>query len=140
MMIESGSAVPTDIIEASRAAANLPDHIKLDVSRERQVIVSRLSWLKFEAVWADLAGLLAVLAGTAEDAGEEELLASLASAPQVVLKLAELTSGISERELADWPFDDVLVVAAAAIKLNFIDSAGVRDFSSALGKLADLAG
>lgn len=137
-MTESGSAVAMDVIEASRVAANLPDHIQVDVSRERQVIVSRLSWLKFEAVWADLTGLLALLAGTAEDAGEEELLASLASAPQVVLKLAELTSGISERELADWAFDDVLAVAAAAITLNFIDSAGVRDFSSALGKLAGL--
>jgi len=139
-MSKPGITPVTDAVVASKAVANLPSSIQARVSRGKLVTVSRMSWLKFEAVWADLSGLLAILAGAAEDAGEEEMLASLAAAPQVVLKLAALSSGTSEQELADWPFDDVLAVAAAALKLNFIDSAGVRDFSSALGKLAGLAG
>jgi hypothetical protein len=118
----------------------LPATIGVEVGSGRTVTVARLSWLKFEAVWADLSGLLAVLAGTPEEAGEDELLAGLAAAPQVVLKLVELSSGVGEQELADWPYDDVLAVAAAAIRLNFIDSAGVRDFSGALGELASLDG
>jgi hypothetical protein len=131
---------PVDIAGASKAVANLPLHVEVPLSNGARASVSRLSWLKFESVWADLAGLLAALAGTAENAGEEELLASLGSAPQTVLKLAVLASGESERELAGWPFDDVLAISAAALRLNFIDSAGVRDFSCALGRLAELGG
>ena len=131
---------PVDIAGASKAAANLLLHVEVPLSNGARVSVSRLSWLKFEAVWADLANLLAALAGTSNEANDEELIASLSSAPQVVLKLALLTSGKSEQELAQWHFDDVLAVAAAALRLNFIDSAGVRDFSTALGRLAELGG
>lgn len=131
---------PVDVAGASQVTANLPQSVQVHVSHGGQVTVRRLSWLKFEAVWADLAGLLAALSGTADEAGEEELMTSLSSAPQVILKLVMLCCSENEQQLARWPFDDVLAVAGAALRLNFIDSAGVRDFSSALGGLAELGG
>lgn len=139
-MTEAHGPLVTDVAAASAAAANLPAAVEVELSTGRRATVTRLSWLKFETMWAELSGLLAVLAGTAENAGEDELLASLESAPAVVLKLVVLSSGASETQLADWPFDDVLAVAAAALRLNFIDSVGLRDFSGALGELAKLGG
>lgn len=128
------------VADVSAAVANLPTSVDVELSGGRRVTVTRLSWLKFEAVWAELAGLLAALAGTAADAGDDELLASLHNAPAVILKLVAACTELSEQVLADWQFDDVLAVAAAAMRLNFIDSAGVRDFSGALGGLAKLGG
>ena len=57
-------------------------------------------------------------------------------APAFVLKLASLSTGVAEAELSGCCFDDVLAVAAAALKLNFIDSAGVRGFFAALAGAA----
>jgi hypothetical protein len=130
----------TDVIAASAAVIKLPSGIEVELSGGRRVTVSRLSWLKFEAAWAELAGLLTALAGAGEDAGEDELLSSLGSAPAAVLRLVALCTGEGEAQLAEWAFDDVLAVAAAALQLNFIDSSGVRDFSVALGGLAKLGG
>jgi hypothetical protein len=93
--------------------ANLPEYVEVQLSGDRRVTVCRLSWLKFETVWAEMSGLLAALAGAAADAGDDDLLASLHGAPAVVLKLVALTTGQSEQLLADWPFDDVLAAAAA---------------------------
>lgn len=127
---------PTTISEASAAVANLPDCCLVTLSSGRQVEVSRLSWLKFEAVWAELAALLTALLAAGEDAGEEELLARLAGAPSAVLRLVCLSTGAAEGDAAGWPFDDVLAAGAAALRLNFIDSAGLRSFFAALGSLA----
>jgi hypothetical protein len=126
---------PKDIVEASAAVTSLPDEAAVAISSGERVAVRRLSWLQFEVAWADLAILLSALLAAGEDAPAEELLAQLTGAPAVVLKLASLSSGLSETELAQWHFADVLSVAAAAIQLNFVDSAGVRGFFSALGKL-----
>jgi len=126
---------PKDIVEASAAVASLPGEATVAISSGEHVTVRRLSWLQFEVAWADLAILLSALLAAGEDAPAEELLAQLTGAPATVLKLASLSSRLGESELAQWHFADVLSVAAAAIQLNFVDSAGVRSFFSALGKL-----
>lgn len=126
---------PKDIVEASAVVADLPAEVTVAVSTGIVITVRRLSWLQFEAAWADLAILLSALLAAGEDAPAEELLAQLSGAPTAVLKLASLSSGLSDTELAQWHFADVLSVAAAAIQLNFVDSAGVRGFFSVLGKL-----
>jgi len=36
----------------------------------------------------------------------------------------------------NWLFDDVLLIAAALVELNFVETAGVRSFFTALGRLA----
>jgi hypothetical protein len=45
-----------------------------------------------------------------------------------VLKLTQQATGIAEAELAQWHFDDVLLLAAEAIRLNFTEPAGLRSF------------
>ncbi len=127
---------PSTITEASAAVAVLPDSCPVTLSGGRQLQVCRLSWLKFEAVWAELAGLLGALLAAGEDAGEEELAARLSGAPAAVLRLVCLSTGTAEGDAASWPFDDVLAVGAAAMRLNFTDSAGIRSFFAALGSLA----
>ena len=127
---------PATITEASAAVAALPDSLPVTLSDGRRLKVKRLSWLKFEAVWAELAALLTAVLAAGEDAGEEELLARLSGAPAAVLRLVCLSTGAAEGDAARWPFDDVLMVGAAALRLNFIDSAGLRSFFAALGSLA----
>jgi len=125
-----------DIAAASAAVARLPETRAVELSDGRRVNVHRLSWLDFEAVWTDWAGLLSALLAAGDDADEQELLGRLAGAPQAVLRLAAQCTRMTDAELARWPLADVLAVAAAALRLNFIDSAGVRDFFGALGGLA----
>ena len=126
---------PTTVTEASAAVAALPDSLPVTLSSGQQLEVRRLSWLAFEAVWAELAALLSALLAAGEEAGEDELTARLSGAPAAVLRLVCLSTGAAEGDAANWPYDDVLAVGAAALRLNFIDSAGVRSFFAALGSL-----
>jgi hypothetical protein len=127
---------PAIITQASAAVAALPDSCPVTLSGGQQLEVRRLSWLAFEAVWAELAVLLTAVLTAGEDAGEEEILARLSGAPATVLRLACLSTDVAEGDAARWPFDDVLAVGAAALRLNFIDSSGLRSFFVALGSLA----
>lgn len=129
---------PTNIVEASAAAINLPAARMVTLSDGRACSIQRLSWIKFEVVWTDLAGLLNALAQVSADAGSEELLGALAGTPSALLKLVVLSTDLTEPAAAGLPFDDVLALGAAAINLNFVDSAGVRSFFSALGGLAEV--
>jgi hypothetical protein len=61
------------------------------------------------------------------------VLTQLASAPALLLTLAQLTTGMPEAQLGALPLDDVLAIAGAAVQLNFTSSAGLRDFFAALG-------
>ena len=129
---------PTNIVEASAAATSLQPARNVTLSDGSVCEVGRLSWIRFEAVWTDLAGMLNALAQVDAEAGTDELLAALAGTPAALAKLAALSTDRTETELAGLPFDDVLAISAAAINLNFVDSAGVRSFFFALGGLADV--
>jgi hypothetical protein len=131
---------PQNFGEASAAAANLPAERELTLPSGKPVVVKRLSWLQFETLWVDLAGLLAALAAAGDAPSDEELLGRLAGAPACALKLASLAGGFGEAELARWDFDSVLALAAAALQLNFVDGAGVRSFFGALARLAQAGG
>jgi hypothetical protein len=131
-------ASPQNITEASAAVAALPGEAEILLSGGERLLVKRLSWLKFELVWDEIAGLLAGLLAAGEDAGGDELVARLSGAPAAVLKLVSVSTGLTEGEVARWPVGDVLSAAATAIKLNFVDSAVVRGFFSALSRLAEM--
>ena len=131
---------PVNITEASQAAANLNQQREVSLPGGKAAVVKRLSWLQFETLWVDLAGLLAALAAAGEAPSDEELLGQLAGAPACALKLASLSGGYAEAELARWDFDSVLVLAAEALLLNFVDGAGVRSFFGALARLAQAGG
>lgn len=49
-------------------------------------------------------------------------------APALIGKLINYTTKVDPAVLGDWPFDDVLQVAGAAVKLNFIDNQKVLSF------------
>ncbi|MCC7477043.1 hypothetical protein IT575_01175 [bacterium] len=125
----------TSIHEASAAALLLPQSIEVLLSDGRQVSLRRLSWLHFEALWQELAGLLAPLleGGSADRA---ELTQALLAAPACLLRLCSLGSGIPESELAQRSADDVLALSAASIELNFIQGAGLRSFFASAAQLS----
>ncbi|MCH7472195.1 hypothetical protein IIA79_04505 [bacterium] len=126
------NAKPDNIVDASEAVANLPQSVQASLANGGTVTVSRLSWVKFESVWGELAVLLgAFLAGDGQPT-PEALARQLAGAPAFVLKFCSMCTGVAETDLACWHFDDVLAVAAAGLRLNFTESAGVRDFFGAL--------
>jgi hypothetical protein len=131
---------PENIAEASMQAASLAASRELTLPNGKSAFVKRLSWLQFESLWTDLAGLLAALAAAGEAPADEEVMAQLSSAPACALRLASLSGGQAETELARWDFESVLALAAAALELNFVESAGVRSFFAALARLAQAGG
>lgn len=131
---------PVNIAEASRQAAKLSASRDVSLPDGRAATVKRLSWMQFEMLWVELAGLLSALAAISDNASDEELLGQLTSVPACALRLASLSAGYSEADLARWDFDSVLIVAAAALELNFVEGAGVRSFFGALARLAQAGG
>ena len=127
---------PSDVVEASAAVSALPATAEVTLSTGRRIDVCRLDWLKFELVWAELSSLLAALLSGAEEPTAATYQAELAQAPALTLKLTSLSTGLAESELARLCFDDVLVLAAAALELNFVQGAGIRRFFSAVSALA----
>jgi len=139
-----------NITDASAAVAALPGSVSVELAGGRSVTVRRLSWIQFELLWSELAALLSQLANLDPSSAAlqptggallaaDDLAARLSGAPAFVLKLASLSAGQPEAELSGWGFSDVLAVAAAALRLNFVDSAGVRDFFAVLALAASQA-
>jgi len=126
-----------NIVSVSAAVAAMPSEERVTLSDGREVTVGRLSWLKFEALWQELAPLLAALIAAGETPEPAALAAQLAQAPPVVVSLCLLTAPLSEAELAALPYGDVLSLAAAALRLNFAEGMGVRSFFDVLGRLAN---
>ena len=126
-----------NIAGVSAAVAAMPTEQRVLLSDGREVTVGRLSWLQFEALWQELAPLLAALIAAGETPDPSALTAQLAQAPPVVVSLCLLTAPLSEPELVALPYGDVLSVAAAALRLNFAEGAGVRSFFGVLGRLAN---
>jgi len=124
------------IAEVSDAVMQLDQSRTVRLGSGRRLEVSRLNWLQFEAVWPELAGVLGALACTGEDAGSQELIDRLLGAPACLLKLVVLGTELTEEEASRLDFDDVLLIAAALVELNFVETAGVRSFFTALGRLA----
>lgn len=122
---------------ASAATAQLPGQRQVQLPDGQALHVKRLSWLQFEAVWAELSGILGAVAGTPDNATPEQFAQALSGAPSFVLKLCALCTELAEAGLAALPYDAVLAIAAEAIALNFIDSAGVRRFFAVAGQLPD---
>jgi hypothetical protein len=131
-----GLPAPVNIAEASLQAANLPASREVMLPNGTTALVKRLSWLQFESLWSELAGVLAALAAADEDGAANELAQQLSGAPACALRLASLAGGYAEAELARWDFASVLALAGAALELNFTESAGVRSFFGALARLA----
>jgi hypothetical protein len=122
----------TTIAAASSAAAALAQSRSVRLAGGRAVDVRRLSWLQFEAAWAEIAPLIGALAALPEQPGAEQLAGAFADAPSLVLRLCALSTGLAEPELAGLSLDDVLMLSAAMVQLNFVEGAGVRDFFAAL--------
>lgn len=120
--------------EASTDVMFLPRTRSLELANGRKLELHRLDWASFELFWQELCGILAGFPEGAAD-NPDELLAQLGNAPQLVLRLAALSSGTSEAELARWDHGSVLELAAAALQFNFCETAGLRDFSGALATL-----
>lgn len=123
----------TNIHEASAAALLLPQSSAVLLSDGQSVTLQRLSWLHFETLWQELAGMLAPLLDGG--AAAEEITQALLGAPACLLRLCSLSSGISETELAARPADDVLALSAAAVELNFVQGAGLRSFFAVAAQL-----
>ncbi len=126
---------PANIIEASREAANLEQNCKCILADGKTILIRRLNWLEFEAVWSELSPLLASLLTAEGGTAPDQLAGELASAPAAVLKLAGYSSGLGEQELSAWHYDDVLTVAAASLRFSFISSKGLQDFFLMLADL-----
>jgi hypothetical protein len=125
-----------NINEASSALAQLPEKRDVTLPGGRRIVVYRLSWLKFEALWAELAAILSALLAAGEDLSPERIAAQLTGAPAFVLRLCSLSTNLPEDELARWNFDEVLALGAESLSLNFAESAGVRGFFTALSQLS----
>ena len=120
--------------QASTEVMALPGTRSLVLANGTTLELRRLDWASFELLWQELCGILAGLPGGAAD-NPDELLAQLGSAPQLVLRLAALSSGIGESQLACWDHGSVLELAAEALRFNFSETEGLRDFSGALATL-----
>lgn len=127
---------PNNVNEASAQVAAMPTSREVKLAAGKTAVVHRLSWIQFEALWLELASIIAAVMGSGDELDSEQLAAELAQAPAFVLKLTALSTSLPEPELASWNFDDVLAVCAAAIELNFNEPKGVRDFFCAAAKLA----
>ncbi len=127
---------PNNINQASAQVAAMPSSLEVRLPGNKTVVVSRLSWIQFEALWTELAALFATVLSSGDELDTDQMAAELSGAPAFVLKLTALSTSTSETELAGWNFDDVLAVCAAAIELNFNQPKGVRDFFCAAAKLA----
>jgi len=143
----------TNIAEASAAAALLPPSIAVNLSSGLKIKLRRLSWHSFEKLWPKLAALLLELwtnpapepgeapAGaqtTSPEALDPGLLQTqrLLAVPALLGELLTQCTELSSEELGDLPLCDVLALSAAALRHNFIETAGLRDFFIALGELA----
>lgn len=124
-----------NIEEASRETASLPGKRTVKLTDGQDVVVWRLSWLKFEALWGELSSLLATLLAEGAEADAARMASELAGAPQFIVKLVSLSTNLPDTELARWGFDDVLAVGAEALQLNFVESSGVRSFFTALSAI-----
>jgi hypothetical protein len=136
----TSTSEPTTFTAASSAAAQLPADRAVELPDGAVVHVKRLSWLAFEAAWSELAELLGAIANTPSDATPEQLAQALGGAPGCVLRLCVLSTTLAEAQLAAMPYDSVLAIAAEALALNFLDSAGVRRFFAVLGQLPGALG
>jgi hypothetical protein len=133
-----------NIHQASAATMLLPQSCEVILSGGNMLTVKRLSWIHFELLWNELAGLLApLLLGSANtdssasgSGGSGQFGEQLVAAPGCVLRLVSLCSGLSDSELAAMSCDDVLALGAAALDLNFVQGAGIRSFFAVLGQLA----
>lgn len=132
-MKQSDNTVTT-MQQASGLVMAQPQQQTITLGNGQSLIIRRLDWVSFELLWQELCVLLAAWSNAAA-LSEEGLAGQLASAPQFVLKLAALSSGIPEEELAQWDHDAVLQVAAAALQFNFTQPAGLRDFFGGLAAL-----
>lgn len=124
---------PTTFAAVSAAAVALPDSAEVALPGGRTVHVQRLNWIEFTQIWQELSALLSQPesepAGPAADSGG--ISAMLAAAPVLAGQLVKLCTPLSADELSKLPYDEVLTLAAAAVRLNFVDSAGLRDFFAA---------
>ena len=127
----------TSISAASKAAGALCAEREVLLPGGRRVRICRLSWIKFELLWEELALLLAALLAEGDDSAAESIGLRLAGAPAFAIKLCCLSADMAESELSSWSFDEVLALAAECLSLNFAESAGVRDFFTALGRLSE---
>ena len=145
------------INQASLAAASLPETIHVALSSGVKLKLKRLSWIAFEALWPKLTELLLDLwpdssgsaapqTGTAQVEAEPgpatldrsaRLSQRLVGIPGLLSELLCHCSELSAEEIAELPLCDVLALGAAALRLNFIETAGLRDFFAALGELAN---
>jgi hypothetical protein len=128
------------ISAASAATAQLPVMKPVQLPDGQVLHVKRLSWLQFEAVWAELAGMLGAVASTPENAAPEQFAQALSGVPGLMLKLCTLCTEMNDAGLAALPYDAVLAIAAEAIALNFLDSAGVRRFFAVACQLPKVIG
>ncbi len=120
--------------QASRSVLAMPGTRRLRLGNGRELEIRRLDWVGFELLWQEFCTLISGLStGSLEDG--DALLEQLGAAPQLVLKLAALSSGIAGEQLAQWEHGCVLELATAALEFNFAEGQALRDFSSALARL-----
>jgi hypothetical protein len=132
-MKQSDNTVTT-MQQASALVMAQPQQRVITLGSGQSLTITRLSWISFELLWQELCVLLAAWPQDAQ-LDDAALVGQLSQAPQFVLKLAALSSGIAEDELARWDHDAVLQLAAAALQFNFTQPAGLRDFFGGLATL-----
>lgn len=132
-MAESDNTVTT-MQEASRMVMAQPAKRQITLHSGETLTIRRLSWISFELLWQELCTLLSAWPA-GEELDEAALASRLQAAPQFVLKLATLSSGIPEIQLAGLDHGCVLEIAAAALQFNFVEGTGLRDFFGGLAQL-----
>ena len=116
-----------DIDEASSSITELlPIDVKL--TNGNTYTVKRMSWIKFQAMWAAITGMVAALLGDGSDI-EGTLLSEIAKAPDVMIKLITLSCPLTEADIEGLDdFADVFKLGRAALKVNFVDTKEMFDF------------
>lgn len=138
--MNNDSSTINSISAASAATAQLPTQRQVQLPDGQALHVKRLSWLQFEAVWEELAGVVGAVAGMPDNATPEQFAQALSGAPSLMLRLCVLSTELTEAGLAALPYDSVLAIAAEVLALNFIDSAEVRRFFAVVGGLPSAMG
>lgn len=125
-----------DMGQASNAVAKFQP-TEVELSDGSKIKVGKISWLAFEEIWEEAAGIVAsVFAGDTTKRRGMDLVSILAvitedlkKAPRAMRKIVDHTTSVKVEVYEQWQFLDMVRVVAAAIRVNIIDMRGLEDFS-----------
>lgn len=119
--------------EASKAVAKFKP-TKVELSDGTTVEVGKISWMDFEGIWQDIAGIVAAyIMSNHEESTAAEVVAHVTAQtmkiPGIVAKIILITCpSLDKEKLGAMQFTDPVKLVGAAMRINVTDMKGVAGF------------